>query len=308
MLLRVRSFSTNANANAFKFNKERKGYNNKLSELRKVWFDDFQVKRNRSIEERTAETERIILEKAKRLRVKRAEVILNQEKLRQEQERARKLFQEKLAKSILKQQKKDQLQVQRYNTMINTYQAEQSSWININNLENKISTDLFEKPSTTGLCTTASEYWRWHMFSMNPKRILNEDFISTYSGTSLENRMNLRGQLRSSKTVMAQDFLEPMIGTAQDRLKYRELVDKFSTMFEDTSAQPEVDMYFDYLLSKNGNSLSTPGQWVRSDDDNNTDDDDDDDDKDAVKTVDTAAKTTKRTIIQKKPLQRKIKK
>eukprot|EP00607_Mallomonas_marina_P006797 CAMPEP_0182426918 /NCGR_PEP_ID=MMETSP1167-20130531/13443_1 /TAXON_ID=2988 /ORGANISM="Mallomonas Sp, Strain CCMP3275" /LENGTH=122 /DNA_ID=CAMNT_0024608691 /DNA_START=579 /DNA_END=947 /DNA_ORIENTATION=+ len=103
---------------------------------------------------------------------------------------------------------------------------------------------------------------------MNPKRILNPDFIRLYTQTSLESRMQIRGQVRSAKKIMAQDFLDPMIGTGEDRAKYRELVDRFADMFEKTNAQPDVEKYFDYLLSNQGHAdFSYGDRWDTDSDD-----------------------------------------
>ena len=64
------------------------------------------------------------------------------------------------------------------------------------------------------------------------------------TGNSLSDRLSQRGQVRSSKRLIVQDFLDPMIGTGKDRARYKELVDKFSTEFEELGALSWVDEYY----------------------------------------------------------------
>mmetsp|Transcript_25264 Transcript_25264/g.25496 ORF Transcript_25264/g.25496 Transcript_25264/m.25496 type:complete len:280 (+) Transcript_25264:157-996(+) len=259
----LRKFST-----AMKYNSERKGYKNKLTELRKAWSEDYQVKKDRELEEKRAERDRIILGKAVRLRQKRADTVRKLERVKQEREIAIQKYKEKLAKSMYIQSKKNDLQNQRYKMLLDSLLQEHNCWLSYDQIDEKINDSLFDKQKSTGLITKNSNHWRWHMITMNPKRILNPDFIRLYTQTSLESRMQIRGQVRSAKKIMAQDFLDPMIGTGEDRAKYRELVDRFADMFEKTNAQPDVEKYFDYLLSNQGHAdFSYGDRWDTDSDD-----------------------------------------
>lgn len=225
-------------------------YNKQVSEVRKRWQEEFRTRKDREIEEKKAERERIVLQKAIKLRQYRSESLLRQENTKRAQEISKILIQEKLAKSIVKNEIKLQLEQKRIGQMVKDFVMESNTWLNESSIENKITTKLFTKPSTTGLVTRQSEHWRWHLVTMDPKRVMNPAFMRQYAGDSLEDRMEIRGGVRSAQRIFAQDFLDPMIGTGEERAKYRELVDKFTTAFQQQNAQPEVEEYFQYLVAK----------------------------------------------------------
>jgi hypothetical protein len=84
------------------------------------------------------------------------------------------------------------------------------------------------------------------------KRFLSPDFEPPKgTGSSLSDRLHFRGQAKSAKKLMVHDFLEPIIGTGEERSKYKEIVDKFSTQFEKMNAFEGVDWFFDFSLKQN---------------------------------------------------------
>lgn len=84
------------------------------------------------------------------------------------------------------------------------------------------------------------------------KRFLSPDFNpASGTGSSLSDRLHFRGQAKSAKKIMVQDFLEPIIGTGEERAKYKEIVDKFSTQFEKMDAFEGVNWFFDFALKQN---------------------------------------------------------
>lgn len=247
-----RSFSSKDST----FVRGRAVYNKQVSEVRKRWQEEFKIRRDHELQEKKAERERIVLEKAIRLRQFRSESLLRQANTKRAQELAQQLVQEKLAKSIVKNEHKLELEQQRLKMMIQDFQDESKTWLNESNIETRITAKLFTKQATTGLVTKQSEHWRWHLITMDPKRIMNPAFMRQYAGDSLEDRMEVRGGVRSAQRIFAQDFLDPMIGTGEERAKYRELVDKFTSTFQQQNAQPEVEDYFDYLVAKRADEIN----------------------------------------------------
>ena len=151
-----------------------------------------------------------------------------------------------MARNIILQKKKKVLQQQRYQSMIDGYAHEQKVWITADNMESKITDELFAKQATTGLATKTSEHWRWQVITLDPSRIMNPQHYYN-SETGAQERLELKAQLRSSKTILAQDFLNPMIGTSEDRLRYKQLVEELADTFADVEPTPEVDRYFEYV-------------------------------------------------------------
>ena len=65
---------------------------------------------------------------------------------------------------------------------------------------------------------------------------MSPDATSAFEGSSLSERLEFRGQVRSSRKLMVQDFLNPMIGTGAERSEYDDLVKDFTEMFESEDA------------------------------------------------------------------------
>ena len=127
-------------------------------------------------------------------------------------------------------------------------EAEKATWITPENLESRITEDLFAKQATTGIVTRTSQHWRWQIVPLNLQRLMSEEFRGEPTESTLTDRLAQRGQVRSTKKLIVQDILDPMIGSGKDRARYKELVDKFSVQFEEMGALRWVDEYYADLL------------------------------------------------------------
>jgi hypothetical protein len=153
---------------------------------------------------------------------------------------------EKLARNQVVRSQREEVQQTRYTRLVADLEQEMPTWLNADNIEEKITDSLFESQATTGLVTKTSEHWRWQIVPLNLQRLMSPDFAaSESSGSELADRLALRGQIKSAKKIMVQDFLDPMIGTGEERAKYKELVEKFSAQFEDMEIFDYVDEYVD---------------------------------------------------------------
>ena len=209
------------------------------------------------------ELEKITLHRAMKLRQMRSEVAVGKEKLDKlrldAKERKRyilltytivliKIFiRERIAISSIRIEQHKKLQQQRYLKLIKELSTEKVAWLNHDNLETKINEQLFIRPSATGLLTAHSNHWRYHLFTMNFKRILSPEFIDTYLDKVVGDRMSTRGHIRSVKNMIVEDILDPMIGTGSERAKYKELVEKFSKVFDARGGLDSVDEYLEYV-------------------------------------------------------------
>ena len=142
------------------------------------------------------------------------------------------------------------MQQSRYARLVADLEHEKPVWITKDNIDEKITAELFDKQATTGLVTKKSENWRWQILPMNLKRMMSPEYMAQSNRSDLEERLALRGQIKSAKKLMVQDFLDPMIGSGEDRARYKEIVDKFAAQFEDMEIFGYVDQYVDEVSTK----------------------------------------------------------
>ena len=153
-----------------------------------------------------------------------------------------------LARNTVVREERDRLQQAMYRQMMLDLEDEKASWITPDNLESRITEDLFAKQATTGIVTRTSQHWRWQIVPLNLQRLMSEEVRGEPTESTLTDRLAQRGQVRSTKKLIVQDILDPMIGSGKDRARYKELVDKFSAQFEEMGALQWVDEYYADLL------------------------------------------------------------
>lgn len=233
------------------FSKQRKVYQDGLSELRKVWKDEFEVIEEKKIQIKTAEKDRIILEKAVRLREKRKDSEIRQLQVKAARANALQLYKEHLARNLIVHRQRLDIQQKRYQKLTDDIMHEKNTWITNQNMDKKINKELFKKQSTTGIITNNSEHWRWHTVTLNVDRMMSPEYVSINSTNSkLADRFNEKNQSRLSKKMLVQDFLEPMISTGEQRAKFKELVSQFTSVFDETGAMTDHDLYFEQVADE----------------------------------------------------------
>jgi hypothetical protein len=137
---------------------------------------------------------------------------------------------EKRARVHLAYDAKVALQNQRFANIVEDLKREQSVWITMDNIDDKISPFLFQTPTaTTGLVTKYSEMWRHYVESdkyeyekaMHPEKFL----IGVSSFGEALSRDIEAGPIEARRDVG--QFLDAIIGTGEYREKYDELLDDF---------------------------------------------------------------------------------
>lgn len=237
---------------------EKKAFEEKLNDQRKQWRSEYLEKMRLLEIQRKEEKRRIVLEKAQRDRVKREESLKRQAADRVRKDQARQRFQEHLAKNIIKYNARRVAQQRRYDRFFTDLQQESSVWITPDNIDDKITEDLFETQSTTGYVSPHSEHWRWQVLSINLNRIMSQELmrergIDKEEKSSLSKRLDWAAQEENFKKFEVRDFLEEMIGSGKDRGRLEELVEKFTGELEHHGAFDEEDFawYFEYMFEKN---------------------------------------------------------
>jgi hypothetical protein len=141
---------------------------------------------------------------------------------------------EKLAQQQILREEMLAAQTLRYHQLADALRFEKDAWITAINLESKVNADLFKKPTTTGLVTKFSNYWRYHILPIDIDRFINSDDFDHFNDSSIAARLNDRAQLNLTQKLLVQDFLEPMIdsGETRDKEKYQKLVDEFTDVLK----------------------------------------------------------------------------
>lgn len=136
-------------------------------------------------------------------------------------------FRDKLARSQVKINEVRQQQLQRFIQLTDDLNEEKKFWINKDNLETLITPQLFDEPSTTGVVTQRSEYWRWTTAYPNFKRMLAEATEDDEKFDSLEDDLEAFRDEDPTNTIGAHDFLNEIIDSGEDRAKYDDLLKQY---------------------------------------------------------------------------------
>lgn len=226
-------------------------YNNQIKDLRKQWAAEYKAEQQRIIEERAAHVKRMILQKAMNLREKKAIAVKKAEAQRVLHAKIRLNYEAHVARLTVLENQKNELRKQRFSRLVEMLSAESKYWITTENINQKITVDLFLKPATTGVITGVSEHWRYHCPSMQPNRVMqqllersDDDSESDDSESDAEHIDESRHFLSAVDYLAASEpyitkqkenirsMLNSMIGTGDDRNKYDDMVKDFIELSE----------------------------------------------------------------------------
>ena len=80
---------------------------------------------------------------------------------------------------------------------------------------------------------------------------MSQEYLSEAAGSSLADRLQQRGQLKSVRRMLVEEFLAPMIGSGAERANYQEILDKFVHELGDFDTEDgDLERYFDYIVNK----------------------------------------------------------
>jgi hypothetical protein len=232
------------------FVSQRNAYRKQLTQLRKEWSADFDERRKKEEAAAAEALEKLTLEKAVRLRAKRAQAAETQEAIKAARKRSMKAYQAHLVKRHKEKRLRDAQQQKREAALREDYEIEAKHWVTKENLDSKICPALFEIPATTGLSTRYSELWRWQLLTTQTKREMSPELKSQFGASSLKERLNLRAQARSQRHLILHDMIKPMVGSGEERARYGELVDELEEHLADLEAEDDLDEYFAGIASE----------------------------------------------------------
>lgn len=219
---------------------QRKTYQEQLKTMRKSWAADINERNLQIASERAAQKEKVVLAKAMGLREKRKQSALRQAADKEKKAKAAVAFSEHIAKNLLVHEERQLMQAKRHEELSREYTRESDVWLTEANVNERITAEFFDAPSTTGLVSIDSEHWRYAVHSINLDRFRSLETDES-SGYSLEDRLDMHKQTVSGRHLLVQDFLDPLISTGAERSQYRELLKKFSQKFEESSAFSTIE-------------------------------------------------------------------
>jgi hypothetical protein len=244
----VAALSTEASTDTFV--KQRKAYGEQLSSMRKQWSEEIRLRGEAEARQRAAEKEKVVLAKAIRLREKRKQSVVRQAADKAAKIKAAEEFEGHLANNLLIHEDRISTQEKYYHDFADELTQESEYWLTPDNIDSIITEEFFEKPSSSGLLFKDSEHWRYALHTLKVKRY-QDNTSSEMRGSSLSDRMDRLAELRSTRRLMAQEFLEPMIGTGAERARYNEILAETNEIFQsDNKMWEDIEDADDYFLDE----------------------------------------------------------
>lgn len=195
------------------------------------------------------ERKRIVLDRAIRLREARKISAERQEAARREREEALKRYQERLAIAQRRRESLHAVEDRQVNAAVHDLIEESSSWITLENMNEKITEELFNTPgASTGYKTVQSHLWKYQTYVNSFHRMFTD---STYFANNTPEMAEAQRveQKEEGKEVMhrvlLENFLNTLISTGEERAKFRNLIEDFSKFSAENDAWSEVDQMID---------------------------------------------------------------
>jgi hypothetical protein len=134
--------------------------------------------------------------------------------------------------SLAKAKERQDLQQRRIQEAKKAQQEEAHTYITRENMEGKITADLFTKPTSTGLVNKYSDYWRYHVLVPTISRYINDPFFHEDSedGDGKDIVLTLPEEDEVQHRIEAETFLHSMIDNPESREKFDDVVEQFMEM------------------------------------------------------------------------------
>lgn len=120
-------------------------------------------------------------------------------------------------------------QLERYKNLIADLTSERSAWINSENLDQKITEELFDnKFTSTGLVLKDSKHWRYQALTFKWNRKYSKEVSELVEDQTLKNRVGfVLSQEQLNNRLLVEELVRPMINTGKNRSEYEDLVNDF---------------------------------------------------------------------------------
>jgi hypothetical protein len=120
-------------------------------------------------------------------------------------------------------------QNERFKQVARDLTEESATWISYDNIQSKITADLFAKDaSTTGIVTKYSEHWRYQTesYRYTYERAFRPEQFAEPTKSPEELQADRRAERKSRFRQDMHTYLSAMAGTGEERTKLKDLVDE----------------------------------------------------------------------------------
>lgn len=247
-----------------RFVSQRVKYKEQLTSMRKKWTEEIEERNAQIAREEAAEKERVVLAKAIRLREKRKQSVVRQAADKAAKVAAGVRFKEHLANNLRVYSDRKKELNSWHEALASELEKESQYWLSAEDVDAQITEEFFDQPSTTGLLMKDSEHWRYQVETIKLKRFDakheeegDEDLVAagaafhnfrdngTWTEQDYRNAYRKKNQLEGHRAI-AQDFLESMIGTGEERAQYRKLLQEMEMRLEYMPEEGDLAKYTDY--------------------------------------------------------------
>lgn len=150
-------------------------------------------------------------------------------------------FRQRLAETHALMAEKELKQQEMYAKAARDLEEESKHWITLDNMDQKITEKLFEKPTTTGLTSVSSDLWRHHCYNITLGRL---DHMDAMPKTAMDVKRQFHADLAVDKRMQAEEYLNTIIGKGEDRAKFAEYLNDYlvsESLNRDKSEEDQFD-------------------------------------------------------------------
>jgi hypothetical protein len=159
---------------------------------------------------------------------------------------------ERLARTMLRKEALDKEQKQRYHQLISDLETESVAWLTPDNFTSKLTPEFFSRPSTTGLVTPYTKYWKTHVLTFALNRRMSPELEQSLLPNE-EDALLEEAERGKHVEAMIEKFMEGFVSTGEDRLILKDAV-------REVAKAHGVTLYDDYdekAAAANSSSTST---------------------------------------------------
>lgn len=197
----------------------------------------------------SAERQKIVLDRAIRLREQRKISKEKQEAIRRRRKEALRQYQEKLAHTHEIWEQRQQVRSKCISAAIDDLKEESAHWITSDNVDEKITDALFATPgASTGVHSPFSEHMVYQTYVASFKRMFTDsDFARAQSHHN--DQITPAGLARfdrdkeTARRMMVEHFVNASIASGEERSKYKHFIKEYTEVFEKYNLNKAVDYW-----------------------------------------------------------------
>jgi len=227
-----------------------------------MWTHEIQVRNEQERARKQDEKDRMVLKRAKALRVKRQQAQERQEAARQFRARMLAAYERRLAKSHAWARVRANRQRKRDEAFAADLSTESATFITEDNMDQRITEALFSEVATTGLVTPQSRLWKHQVltFPWGADRSPHEESELVAADSPVDVRKQRRAEAVSGVRLMLKDMLEEIVDSGEQRENLEKYIEEMERvipasdddMVKQLGGYPEGDTRRKYSRDRGG--------------------------------------------------------